>query len=799
MRLSPTRNRTSRSAISVLLAVGLLIALTAGAIAATPSKMGEGRALAPSQAPAAHLLIQNVGQFAPAARFLLKQGEQRIWLTDDALWLTVPDAAAASKPQAKGLRRQPASESASGTAIRFTFAGANPHPTLEPFGRLSTHVSYLIGNDRSRWYSDVPAWSGVRYHDLYPGIDLIVGDTEAGVVPWRLEARPGADLGAVALRAEGAGTLSARQGALLLGVNGGRQVSVAAPSWSLDGKRLQSEAALKATGADTLALLPGTRDTLAESASAPAAPAAGDLIYSMDIGGSVDDTGYAVAVDSTGSAYITGLTRSTDLPVTAGAYHPTNDGTDEMADAFVAKVDPLGSTLNYLTYMGGTGRDAGFGLAVDGGVAYVAGETTSQDFAGTSSDLLYTDIFVAALNPTGTGVNYLTRLSGTADDTASALALSGAQAYIVGTTFSADLSGATNCVADTGSNLLVAKLNQAGAPVYTTCVDGTANESGAAIAVRNDVAYATGDSTALDYTSSDMLVTTLDANGVASSPTLIGGSSYDFSSGIAVDPAGAVYLAGTTYSTDFPVTANTRPHGGGPDDSVVVVLAPAPALTIDFATYIGGDGDDEAAGIAIDSVQALYVTGTTTSTDFPTTAGAHQPTASGGNDLFVMRLHLLSSDPGKLTYSTYLGGAFDDYGFDVATDTGSNAFITGISGLGITVEQTDALLAKLKMSNPPDAPVVTIAASGADADLTWDAVAGATKYQVFASSVPYTLPGGSTAPLGEPTANSFPDGGALSQAGAHFYVVKAVNSLPAASLNSNAVGAFTFALVPGGN
>lgn len=796
-------NARLRSALAdagrVLVAVGLFFAATAGTSAAAPRLTSGSLPQASPKSPTAHLLIQNVGQFAPDARFLLKQGDQRIWLTDDGLWLTVPDVSpeSASSASMVGAPKQQAKGAQSGTAVRFTFAGANLHATLEPFGRLPTHVSYLIGNDRSRWHSDVPAWSGVRYRDLYPGIDLVVGGGEAGVVPWRLEARTGADLGSVALRAEGAGTVSAKQGVLLLGFKG-QQVSVAAPSWSLDGQPTRSgDAAVQAAGTDTLALLPGSQGEAAISPSAPDAPTAGDLIYSTTVGGSVDDAGYAVAVDSDGNAYITGLTRSTDLPVTPGAYDPTNDGTEELADAFVAKLDASGSTLTYLTYLGGTGYDAGFGIAVDGDLAYVTGETNSQDFAGTSDDVVYTDVFVAALNATGTGLGYLTRLSGSADDTAASIAVADMEAYVAGTTSSSDLTGATNCDSDTGTNVLVAKLDAAGAPVYTTCLAGADNESGAAITVREGAAAVTGNSQALDYSTSDMLVATLSANGAASASALIGGTNYDWGSGIAVDPAGNLYIAGTSYSTDFPVTLGSRPFGGGPDDLVVVKLLPA--LTVDFATYVGGSGDDEASGIAIDTVQALYVAGTTDSADFPTTAGAYDTAANGGSDQFVMRLHLSSSDPAKLTYSTYLGAAYGDYGFGIATDTASNAFVTGISGLGSDPEQSDALLAKLQMAISPGAPAVTIAANGANAELTWDAVTDATLYQVFGSSMPYSPPGPSSAPLAEPTAAAFPHSGVLSQAGSYFYVVKAVNSMPAAGPNSNEVGEITFELIPGSN
>ena len=103
--------------------------------------------------------------------------------------------------------RKAQDESTRGANLKVTFPGANAHPTLESFGRMDTHVSYLIGNDSEAWRSDVPVWAGVRYRDLYPGIDLELA-SENGSLAQRMVARPGADLSAVRLRVEGAEALA---------------------------------------------------------------------------------------------------------------------------------------------------------------------------------------------------------------------------------------------------------------------------------------------------------------------------------------------------------------------------------------------------------------------------------------------------------------------------------------------------------------------------------------------------------------------------------------------------------------
>ena len=268
----------------------------------------------------------------------------------------------------------------SGTALRFTFPGANPAAALEPYGRVPTHVSYLIGNDPSRWQRDVPVWSGVRYRDLYPGVDLVLGGDASGAVPWRFEARPGANLQAVTLRVEGADRVAAVADQLRLEMKG-RAVDVALPAWSLAGQANPvGSAVVRQAGEDAFTVSPEPQPQPGQAPAAAAGPSgladAADLIYSTYLGGSADDWGGGIAVDYLGNAYIAGATESIDFPASTGSY---SLGTD----AFVAKLNAAGALL-YATYLGGTGLDTGNGIAVNGDLAYVVGETSSTNFLGTT-------------------------------------------------------------------------------------------------------------------------------------------------------------------------------------------------------------------------------------------------------------------------------------------------------------------------------------------------------------------------------------------------------------------------------
>jgi hypothetical protein len=138
------------------------------------------------------MFVENVGQFAGGARFLVHGGDRTIWLAQDALWVTVlePGDEGAEGQGGEGAEghssarfHEVAPQPGKAVHVRLSFPGAEPHPRLEPFDRLDTHVSYFIGGDPAGWHADVPVWGGVRYVDLYPGIDLEIAGQGGRLVP----------------------------------------------------------------------------------------------------------------------------------------------------------------------------------------------------------------------------------------------------------------------------------------------------------------------------------------------------------------------------------------------------------------------------------------------------------------------------------------------------------------------------------------------------------------------------------------------------------------------------------------
>jgi hypothetical protein len=392
--------------------------------------------------------------------------------------------------------------------------------------------------------------------------------------------------------------------------------------------------------------LRGTTDVFVAKLSADGS----QLLYSTYLGGGDADVGYGIAVDAAGSAYITGDTRSTDFPL-AKPWQPKLGGA---ADVFIAKLSADGSQLVYSTYFGGGGGERGLGIAVDGaGNAYVTGYTNSTDlpvvnafqgaFAGGNADA-----FVLKLNPGGSGAVYATYLGGGNDrpDIGTSIAADDAgHAYVTGFTNSVDFPTVKPSQPFRGpTDVFVTKFNPSGsALVYSTHIGGTADDEAMGIAVdAAGSAYVTGHTESLNYPTTagafrtgcvavpvdipignicsggDAFVSKLSPDGSALVySTYLSGSRFEVARSIAVDAAGNAYVTGLTNSPDFP-TANPvqDTFGGGGHDAFVVKLNPAgSALT--YSTYLGGAGDDGAYGIAVDAAGDAWVTGYTTSPDFP--------------------------------------------------------------------------------------------------------------------------------------------------------------------------------------
>jgi hypothetical protein len=404
-------------------------------------------------------------------------------------------------------------------------------------------------------------------------------------------------------------------------------------------------------------------------------PAGTGLVYSTYLGGSGTDEGHAIAVDQSGAAYVTGFTTSTNFP-TAAALPPPSVASDTSynggQDAFVTKVNPAGTGLSYSTYLGGSNNDQGLGIAVNtSGEAYVTGftESTQSSFPFTPAALDNTanggqDAFLTVVNQFGTGNAYSSFLGGSGDDQGLGIALDpNGDAFLTGQTtggfpttagaFDTSFNGAPTDAFVTRFNFVSSGLSgDVFVMTYSTYLGGGGDDRGFGIGVDGTGnAYVTGRTQGLPTTpgafdtsqngSFDAFVTKFNPAGTAPLlySTYLGGGGNDQGRSIAVDAAGDAHVTGRTGSTNFPTSVGAYDTSfNGVNDAFVTKLNPTGTAPLIYSTYLGGGGDDQGFGLAIDATGAVYATGLTGSADFPTTTGAADTSFNGVTDAFVTKL-----------------------------------------------------------------------------------------------------------------------------------------------------------------
>jgi Beta-propeller repeat len=701
------------------LGVGVLGLLLIAAVLSPASATTAGAAPAPSASEKQRLLdayaqlppsfIPNAGQLAAEqVRYYAQGPGYGLYATPDELVLSLG-------------KKEPA-------ALSLQFLGADPQVKVEALDRLPGRFNYLLGNDQSKWRSNLPTYGGVVYKGLWPGVEMRVYG-RAGSLKYEFLVHPGASPESVSLAYRGTQGLSLdRAGNLLIKTPKGTLSDARPVSYQqIGGRRVEipTRYALDLKSGRTGFALAAGYDPARLLVIDP------ELKYSTFLGGTGEETGNGIAVDKKGYAYLTGFTTSTDFPTTPDAFqpddpHPFVDENDLGEDAFVAKLNYRGTALKYVTYIGGSGIDEGFGIAVDKeGNAYITGPTESDDFPTTpgafdetfdgaplndpnNPDLCECDAFVTKLDEDGSELDYSTYLGGTGDDRTEGFGIAvdkEGNAYVTGETTSPDFPvtpGAIQTVhTDAGAayDAFVTKLDEDGSELdYSTYLGGTGDDFGDGLALdSNGRAFVAGSTFSVDFPlkrafdtelggDEDAFVAKLNPRGSRLDySTYVGGSDLDIGDGIAIDRKVNAYFTGETTSTDYPTTLGAFQESD-PDpfvdadnpgeDAFVTKLDKHGKLSL--STYLGGVGLDFAKGIAVDKEDGSpYVAGETVAEDFPTTENALATELVGGADAFVTKL---SADFSELVYSTYLGGSGDDFAEGIAIDKQGNLYVTGDSG-----------------------------------------------------------------------------------------------------------------------
>jgi sugar lactone lactonase YvrE len=426
------------------------------------------------------------------------------------------------------------------------------------------------------------------------------------------------------------------------------------------------------------------------------------FVYNADIGGSGNDLGTGIAVDPSGSVYVGGMTQSQDFPLSNPA-QDTNCGTN---NAFVLRLDPTGTRLIFSTYWGGSGDDRGYAIALDNwGSVYMAGASNSVDFP-TDDGALQTDnaggldCFVVKFDSQGDEF-FSTLLGGGSDDEAFAIAVDAqGNSYITGQTHSDNYPQVHPTFQHSrhgGLDAFLTEISPDGLSlVFSTFAGGSKDDRGSGIVLdANRNAYVVGTTHSDDFPTtsgayqkgyaggnSDIFVLAYSANGKNMPKsllfsTLLGSRGTDRGYGIAVDASNSIYITGDTDSSQYPVTpAAIQPNYRGGLDVVMSVLD-ATGSHLLYSTFLGGGRDDTGYGIALD-VNAegnVYLTGVTSSGDFPTTQNASQTMPGGASDAFFAQISLSDSSDTRCAPPSafFLSPASAD--FEAAgTGTGSQSF-----------------------------------------------------------------------------------------------------------------------------
>jgi hypothetical protein len=618
------------------------------------------RAITPIQLPAACGFLPNQGQAPAEVLYYGAMPGGVLYLTREAMiidtWETERTFPAADDPT---IRRR-------GRVLWVRFDGSSVSPAVEGEGRQELRLNFLIGNDPSRWQIDVPVYEGVSYHDLWPEIDLTLTSTKSGIA-CALDAGAGADLSRARFE------LDSGDGAAPAIISG-----------------------------DQLSALLGA-DVQPETLDDPTT-----LLWSSFLGGTAEEIGWSTTLDGAGNALLTGLTTSTFFPTTPGAYDQIYSG---LGDVFVSKLSADGATLVWSTFLGGTSVQFDYGYAVaaaEGGRVVVTGYTRSEDFPVTPGayDVEYNgdaDVFVTKLNPeTGaTPLVWSTFLGGASHDIGYDVEIdAGGKPVVAGRTLSIfpTTPGAYDTSVNGEEDGFITKLSAAGdALVWSTLFGGSLYDGIQSIELDDS-----GAPLVCGYTSSpdfpggtadglyDIFLGKFSATGSALTwSRLIGGSSYDYGTDLALDSSGNPVYCGSTGSFDYPVTPGAYDESYNGDDDVVAGKLAGSDGSILWATFIGGSAPvyEIAHGVVLDSENRPILSGATPSPDFPTTPDAFDTSHNGASDAFVLRLNASGS---SLEWSSFFGGPGDDYSFELvytgAGDSpGDGVVTTGSADAGYPV------------------------------------------------------------------------------------------------------------------
>ncbi|PWR75016.1 PKD domain-containing protein [Methanospirillum stamsii] len=609
------------------------------------------------------------------------------------------------------------------SSVFMLLNGSNPEKKIIGLNPLNGTANFYHGTDPSAWVTGAQLTSGVMYEDVYEGIDYTVSGTE-GLLKSEFFLDAGADPSQIMLVYQGHTGISLNEttGDLVIETPS-RQIIDEAPVayQEIDGNRTDVACSYVLGENTTVTFDLGEFD--------PSLPLVIDpvLRYSLYFGGDGRDQGNSIKVDENGYAYFIGTSWSDHLkyfekydkdPISnhnppavealstgnistegaggpaPGSIQPYFGGGEK--DAFVVKVNPDGTELVYITYIGGTGTDEGTGLVIDDeGNAYITGGTNSPNFpvknAYRSENAGSYDAFVAKLDPTGNDLVFSTYFGGVHDDFGFDVDIDkDHNVFVTGQTASWNFPVVNRYQLSPYGGLpdaFITKFTSTGnSIVYSNFIGGSAYDAGSAVSVdTNGYACIVGQTESPNFLTIkpyqdklrggfDAFITKFDPEGKypAMYSTYFGGSGTDDARDVISLPDGSLTVVGTTKSKDLPTVNPIQGELKGLQDGFITTLnADGSALT--QSSFFGGSLIDSISGAARDGQGNIYVVGTTDSTDLPVTM-AYQSKPGGSSDVMIAKF---SADISEIGYVTYLGGGNIDEGRAIDVMSEGEAYLTG--------------------------------------------------------------------------------------------------------------------------
>jgi Beta-propeller repeat/Abnormal spindle-like microcephaly-assoc'd, ASPM-SPD-2-Hydin len=774
--------------------VTALTAVVVGTLSASAQQTGAVQAFLPGPRTVGnygHLPMTfeaNQGQTSSAVKFLSRGHGYSAFLTTGGMVLNLRTTQPA--PVAKTATAPAASQAAS-TTLQFHLVGANANPAVVGEDLQPGRVNYFLGKNRANWHVNVPTYSKVRYKNVYPGIDLVYYGNHQQL-EYDFAVAPGADPGQIQFEIKGASQAAVdEQGNLVLGTqnaqlhfqspvvyqeSNGQRVPVAGGYVMKDASHIGFQLASYNSGSPLVidpvlvysSYIGGSGDDEAagiavdstgsvyiagytDSANFPLAaigslsannyhtfvakmdPTGSNLVYADYIGGSGDDYGAALVLDSANNVYVTGNTTSSDFPVVK-AYQSQQPGPNS---GFLTKVSADGSSLLYSTYLGGNAFDFPLSVAIDSlSEVHVAGYTLSSNFptvnayqssalANQSGASSYYG-FLTKFSADGSSLVYSTYFGGndtalqscgsscypTAVNGISGVALdANGNAYLTGSTNTTNFpttSGAYQTINTTSqANTLgfASEFSPAGSLQYSTYlygssgnsvtpsaiavdgsgsayITGTADSDGTFPITSTSICNPTAEGTACGYA----FVTKFDPTGsTLLYSTFLGANNYASPLDIVLDANDDAYVLSATSSSSFQLNDAIESFSSG-YDLLLVEIDPA-ATTQLFSTYLGGSGSDYPGGLALDSNGNIYVGGSTESTDLPTTPGVLQNQFGGSTDTFIMKIGpasapFVTASPTSLQFAAEAVGSTSSTQTVLLRNMGSSAL--SITSIGVS-------------------------------------------------------------------------------------------------------------------